>query len=722
MKKSEGDETSSSNANTNPPSQRNSSSNATFLSDLRASSVGVGESSTEIRESSGALELIATSNDDTLSAGNTEKHRLGFSNLSDLFSGPPSLHAPINSAAELLRDPSPVPTSRLLPLPKPPPAAAAAAPANGFNTGRDTASALPPRPPAFQLHNRGVSWGKADFKPPANDTSSRHLQQPSLDGSATFSSIDGSWNQQQDRSASRARILSLEDILQAGPFEQEAETHILKALEHDYPEQYNRKRSDTVTSSILSQVPETASHDFTMSPVSTDGEDENTTSESPEREHTENGDAAEEGDSENQSVQASMRSKRSSEQQQQMKPLLPAHRTPMPSHHRQLTVEQTLFDMMSAMSALHDEKPEYASNRLPDIVDSGHSEGEDQLTGSAENFAHNAVLLSRFDEEAKIPLAVNKGNLPAAHVDEEAKTNPTPIRTKERWDLLRGKLPSFQEGDSHKLTPSDLDTTKFLGDVESKAEVKYGVPQDGEEAPHGASVDNNGGSGPGGRGRQNNRRSSVFAVANDKLKEDWELWRAFFRPRKASLWTYIKTVLFYLMLPAGSIAAILFYSFENPPTGKGKAATDSQDGASASWWLLFICVRQVLTFSLALGMQAFIIDYLSLGSRVMLRLVGPVLTLLIITAKGWPFIVFWWGVLDFAMLHGDGAFAKHWAFWQETIDMFNSNNASGNVVNNEWNTRLLSIAVSVSLVVAVKRFIVGLYLGRQTFSKFVPTD
>jgi hypothetical protein len=44
------------------------------------------------------------------------------------------------------------------------------------------------------------------------------------------------------------------------------------------------------------------------------------------------------------------------------------------------------------------------------------------------------------------------------------------------------------------------------------------------------------------------------------------------------------------------------------------------------------------------------------------------------------------------------------------------NRQSGNVVNNEWNTRLLSIAVSVSLVVAVKRFIVGLYLGEDKHS------
>jgi hypothetical protein len=719
MKISEGDETSS-NANTNSPSQQNSSSNYTFLSDLRASSGGVGESSAEIRESSGALELNATSNDDTLSSGNTEKHRRGFSNLSDLFQGPPFLHAPSSSDAESSRDPSAAPSSTILPLPKPPPVPAAAAPANAFNTARDSASALPPRPPAVHLRNRAVSWGNADFKPPANNTSPRHLQQPSLDSAATFSSVDGSlWNgnnnreternQQQDRFASRARILSLEDILQAGPFEQEAETHILKAIEHDFPEQYNRQRLDTSTSTILSQVPESASHDFTMSPVSTDGEDENTTSGSPERDNTEEDDAG------NQSPQASVRSKRTSEQQQ-MKPLLQAHRTPMPpSHHRNISVEQTLFEMMSAMSALHDERPTHINNRLPDIGDSAHSGGEDQLTGSANNFAHNAVLLSRVQEEAEVAPNTNKGNLPAARVDEEAKTNPLP-----RWDHLRGNLPSLREGASHESTPDDLETTNHQGNVESKAEVEYGAPEDVGEAPEGASVGTNGGNKPG-RGRQNNRRGSVFAVANEKIKEDWELWRAFFRPRKNSMWIYIKTVLFYLMLPAGGIAAILFYFCENPPTGKGKSETDSQ-GASASWWLLFICVRQVITFSLALGMQGFIIDFLSLGSRLMLRVVGPVITLLVITAKGWPFIVFWWAVLDFAMLHGDGAFAKHWAFWQETIDMFNGNNPSGNIVNNKWNTHVLSIAISVSLVVAVKRFIVGLYLGRQTFCKFVPTD
>ena len=38
-------------------------------------------------------------------------------------------------------------------------------------------------------------------------------------------------------------------------------------------------------------------------------------------------------------------------------------------------------------------------------------------------------------------------------------------------------------------------------------------------------------------------------------------------------------------------------------------------GASVSWWFLFVGVRQVATFSLALLTQALVIDFWALGSR-----------------------------------------------------------------------------------------------------------
>jgi hypothetical protein len=755
----------------------------------RRPSASSGESNREA-EAEASKESVTTSNDDTLSAGNTEKHRRGdFTSLSDLFEVPQSrmsTAAPNNnnnsypplSPRDPLAAPSTSTTSAhsYLPVqnahPKPPPPPPAAA--------------LPPRPPAINHHNRAVSWGKVDFKPPSPETQTRNnngngshsppsLQQQPSDGSDVFSSLEGSLlneninndsnhqetdrrkqlHQQHNRTASRARInsfLSLEDILHSGPYEQEAETHILKALEQTYQDQYNtynvnnnnnttRPRSDTATSTILTQVPESALHDFSLSPVSDDNDHDHDNNNNGAAEnnplladndhdpddhdhvHNVHNNAAQGGDMENCSPPASIRSIRS--HAQQVKPLLHAThssgsgRPPLPpSHTRNMSVEQTLFGLTSAMSALyHDEKPVHTNiHNLHHHHDSVHNnnttasggkEDDDLNTGSADNFARNAVLLSRVDEEAP------------------TGSTPTSPLGKDRWEHLRGNLPTLVEDHSNPEPATeemDASVHAHQGKVDgTTAHVENGVPEDEREAPTGASANGHGASNSG-RGRQRNRRGSVFEVANDKMKEDLALWKAFFRPRKDNVWTYIKTVLLYLMFPALGIAAILYYFCENPPTGKGGDKDSSKAGASASWWLLFMCVRQVITFSLALGMQGVMIDFLSLGSRVMLRLVGPVITLLIVTAKGWPFIVFWWAIFDFAMLHGEGAFAKHWAFWQDAIDMFNSNNPSGNIVNNEWNTRVLSIAISVSVVVAVKRFVVGLYLGRQTFCKFVSAD
>jgi hypothetical protein len=77
-----------------------------------------------------------------------------------------------------------------------------------------------------------------------------------------------------------------------------------------------------------------------------------------------------------------------------------------------------------------------------------------------------------------------------------------------------------------------------------------------------------------------------------------------------------------------------------------------------------------------------------------------------------------WGLLDFALLFGDNAFVRHWGYFQESIGLFNSKNPSGLVVDSDWNQRILLMMVTISLFVALKRFLVGLYLGRQTFHHF----
>jgi hypothetical protein len=186
------------------------------------------------------------------------------------------------------------------------------------------------------------------------------------------------------------------------------------------------------------------------------------------------------------------------------------------------------------------------------------------------------------------------------------------------------------------------------------------------------------------------------------------------------------------MLPATGIAVILFYLAGNPPTGiliPGQPPVNgmfnntngilvSEYSASASWWLLFVCVRQAITLSLAVLTELVIVDYLSIHTGVTFSVLGAWPTLFILQSRGWPFVAFVWGVLDFILLAGSKPFFAHWLYWQSVIDLFNTANPSGHVVDSSWNHRVLSIVVCVSFVTSVKRFFMGFYLGKNTFRIF----
>lgn len=83
----------------------------------------------------------------------------------------------------------------------------------------------------------------------------------------------------------------------------------------------------------------------------------------------------------------------------------------------------------------------------------------------------------------------------------------------------------------------------------------------------------------------------------------------------------------------------------------------------------------------------------------------------------WPFLLAVWGILNFALLSGTKPFFHHWLYWQDYIDLFNENNPSGEVVSSVWHHRVVAISLSLGCIVSVKRFWLGLHLGRQTFCK-----
>lgn len=118
---------------------------------------------------------------------------------------------------------------------------------------------------------------------------------------------------------------------------------------------------------------------------------------------------------------------------------------------------------------------------------------------------------------------------------------------------------------------------------------------------------------------------------------------------------------------------------------------------------------------MAFATQSIVIDFLALSSRVMLNTVGPVVTLLVVQSKGWPFILTFWAIYSLILLCGDTEYAHHWGYWQDWIGMFNKDNPSGDVVNNELIQEILVNAIIVGVAVAIKRLTVGLLLGRQTF-------
>ncbi|CAJ1957656.1 unnamed protein product [Cylindrotheca closterium] len=201
----------------------------------------------------------------------------------------------------------------------------------------------------------------------------------------------------------------------------------------------------------------------------------------------------------------------------------------------------------------------------------------------------------------------------------------------------------------------------------------------------------------------------LFGDMAEKVKNDMGAWKSLFRPEKATIKKYARLML-YIALPLVGVAGLLYYFVDNP-------MTSGSEGPSVSWVLLFV-VRLWVTLTLALAIQALVIDLLCVQTRIIPRLVGPLFTLWIIQSRGWPFVLSTWSILNFLMLYGKGAFAAHWLFWQDTISIFNETNPAGNVVNGDLYRVILTMCAIVPVAVSVKRLAVGLFLGRQSFLHF----
>jgi hypothetical protein len=186
-------------------------------------------------------------------------------------------------------------------------------------------------------------------------------------------------------------------------------------------------------------------------------------------------------------------------------------------------------------------------------------------------------------------------------------------------------------------------------------------------------------------------------------------FKEFVVPQKNFIKAYVTFALFCIIIPSALVGALLYYVIDPDP---------DKTKASASWWVIFLGCRQVITFGVAKALQFVVVDYWAMHTMWAPRLFGPFVTLAIVQSKGWPFHISAWAFVDYAMLFGKGKFANHWLFYQEAIDMFNDNNPSGSVLSEDRYRTILIFGLVIGFVVTLKRFLVGLKFGQNTYIRY----
>jgi hypothetical protein len=215
-------------------------------------------------------------------------------------------------------------------------------------------------------------------------------------------------------------------------------------------------------------------------------------------------------------------------------------------------------------------------------------------------------------------------------------------------------------------------------------------------------------------------------ATREHIKESRDLFVDFIQPRKRMIFNFWWIRFKWLIVPGTAIAFFLFFVLDNPPHGKltlvdGKYV-DPTTGtapftASVSWWVLFVAVRQVITFSSAEMWELLIVDFLVCKTGFLNPILGPYLSLWIAQSKGWPFRAVVWGVTNYAILAGSRQFPNHWGYFQDTIHLFNGRNPSGNVLENPFYTNLIYCCIAFGGATAAKRAILSNLMGKRLVGK-----
>ena len=416
-------------------------------------------------------------------------------------------------------------------------------------------------------HQRQVSWGlDASDVLPSNFADSMDLPPPSF---------------QRPRSGS-GRI-SLEDLQNTRPMENEAESYIIRALE---TRDVHGEKKLVEVGPVLSNIPR------------------------------EDLDALDQPAEQEDSVPSAPNSRSSMQREGSSREDTPLGRpavirrvqSRVAAHRRTGTVGDQLELLAASLDVVH--------TQHIDLLTDDHSEGmlpaplQNRPVHAGDTLQHNANLLfNRHRSPTDEMRDEEMGSVTQVKSDDSAETPAS-----KRWSLLRNNINAVQgpaspvaAADNSSL--ADQHSLETIGKIEEEQE---GVGGSDDSPPEGENSRDK--LDPKGVGLEGYQQLSYKVQKKHRFAAELE---DFFAPRRRTINNFLRLVVLGIILPSTGIALLLFYVAGNPPTGVidlESNLTKSETGghlvntngefvnpeqASSSWWLIFIGVRQVVTFVMA---------------------------------------------------------------------------------------------------------------------------
>ena len=405
-------------------------------------------------------------------------------------------------------------------------------------------------------HNRTVSW---DIKKPPSvfnmTTNDAAPLSPKSDVSGPTSS-----RPRARMTFKQAGKLTLQQVLESSPQEAEADTYIQNALDEIDP---TRAGPSASQESILSAVPDDAKQGF----------------------------AEADGGDENKSFGTASSSRR-----------VTTSSTTTPSKHRRKpSTAQNLADLASDLKKM---------NHTTGILDSHKSdERNNEPSSQTDAFVTGATtILNRIRKDKEKKGEAEEAPTSILRAASSRRSDAEAGGTTSKWGIIRNTT-----NVASAISSSDKKTD---GELPDDIDVEAGEDMDEQDGK----IDT-----VGGKKKKKNR-----------VKSEWEDLEDFFAFSGGRFFAFFRKILLFLILPGIGVAAILFYAADNPPCGtrqecldleakrnatemlaqsvgeaNGSALNQTDDGAeepleaikidfgqlidsaSVSWWILFVCVRQV---------------------------------------------------------------------------------------------------------------------------------